>query len=86
MKQKWYPNKIYISVQNSNQNSQIDIHQIQIQVLKYHLEDTQAEALTLIKGSVNSTRDIRHSEAEEGTLGTLGSKALHSDIINQKKL
>ena len=53
MKQKWYPNKIYLSMQDSNQNSQIDTHQIQNQSLRYQLEDTQAESLTLINANVN---------------------------------
>ena len=76
MKQKWYPNEIFLSMQDFNQNIQIDTHQIHNQVLRYHLEDTQAEVVTLIRESVNSTSDIKHSEAEEHTLG---SEALRSD-------
>ena len=57
MKQKWYPNIFYLSVKDSNQISQIDILQIHIQVLRYHLEDKQEEALILIRESANSISD-----------------------------
>jgi hypothetical protein len=62
MKQKCYPNKIHLSVQDSNQRSQIDIHQIHTQVQNYNLEGTQAGALTLIKQSVQTATHKERSD------------------------
>ena len=59
MNKKWYPKIIYLSLHDFNQRIQIDIHQIQTQVQNDHLEDTQAESLTQIKGSVQNKQRVQ---------------------------